>query len=213
MPKVSRIVQAFTDEQASRLARISLGQIRYWDQTRFFEPSIGFENRRVAFSRIYSFDDVVALRVLGELRNHYDVPLQHLRRVRDKYQMEKDDWRTEELFVHKKRVYFKNERGNFVNSDTEEETLPHIPLPRVIADVRGDAEYLHIRPIEVTGKKVKSKRIARSTEVFEGTRIPIDMVKEYYDEGLGVEEILNDYPTLTDEDISAAILWLGIRAA
>ncbi|MDJ0823145.1 MAG: DUF433 domain-containing protein [Paracoccaceae bacterium] len=213
MARVQRLIEAFTDEQAARLAHISIGQIRYWDQTNFFEPSIAFENRRVAFSRIYSFDDVVALRVLGELRNEHDVPLQHLRRVRDRFKLKQSVWKDEEIFVHKKRVYFKNERGNFVHSETDEETLPNIPLPRVIAQVHDEAIQLGIRPSEVIGKKAKAKSVARSAEVFEGTRIPIDMVKEYFDEGLDIDDILSDYPTLTEKDIKAAIRWLGIRAA
>lgn len=213
MKTVHRLVKVFTDEQAARLAHISLDQIRYWDQTHFFEPSIAFENRRVAFSRIYSFDDVVALRVLGELRNVYDVPLQHLRSVRDKYQMDQSAWAEEELYVHKKRVYFKNERGNFVNSDTDEETLPHIPIPKVNADVKAEAAQLRIRSTELTGHKTKARSVTRAAEVFEGTRIPIDMVKEYFDEGLTQADILKDYPTLTKQAIDAAIHWLGIRAA
>ena len=39
------------------------------------------------------------------------------------------------------------------------------------------------------------------------------MVKEYFDEGLDIDDILSDYPTLTEKDIKAAIRWLGIRAA
>lgn len=114
--------------------------------------------------------------------------------------------------MNKKRVYFKNERGTFVDSETDEETLPNIPLPKVITDVKHEAEQLGVRPISVAGKKVKKSNIARAAEVFEGTRIPIDMVKEYFDEGLGADEILKDYPTLTKSDIDAAVKWLGIAA-
>lgn len=213
MNEVRRLTKAFTDEQAARLARISIGQIRYWDETNFFEPSISYENRRVAFSRIYSFDDVVGLRVLGELRNIHDVPLQHLRRVRDKLKLPQSIWREEEIFVHQKRVYFRNERGNHINAETGEETLPNIPLPRIIASVHHEAQALGVRTREVHGKKVKNKSIARSAEVFEGTRIPIDLVAEYFEEGLGLQDILRDYPTLTEDDINAAVLWLGISAA
>ncbi|MDW3183186.1 DUF433 domain-containing protein [Roseobacter sp.] len=213
MKKVQRLVKAFTDEQAARLGHITVGQIRYWDRTGFFQPSMAFENRRVAFSRIYSFEDVVALRVLGELRNEHDVPLQHLRRVRDKFQMGQEAWAEEELFVHKKRVYFKTEDGNFVNSETDEETLPNIPLRKVIADVKKEARDFGIRGKDVFGKVSKNRNVARSAEVFEGTRIPIDMVKEYFDEGLTTNDILKDYPTLTNEDVDAAIHYFGIRAA
>lgn len=213
MAIVSKIPKIYTDEQAARLARISITQIRYWDSTGFFQPSIAYENRRAAFSRIYSFDDVVALRVLGELRNSFDVSLQHLRKVRDKFRMPQSAWADEEIFVNKKRVYFKNERGNFQSAETDEETLPNIPLPQVIASVKEDARALDIRSDAWLGKKTKKASVARKAEVFQGTRIPVDVVKEYFDEGLGVDDILKDYPTLTEADISAAINWLGIVAA
>ncbi|MEL6831245.1 MAG: DUF433 domain-containing protein [Pseudomonadota bacterium] len=213
MNSVVEIPRVYTDEQSARLARISLSQIRYWDSTRFFEPSLAYEDRRVAFSRLYSFSDVVALRVLGELRNRFDVSLQHLRKVRDKFKLPQDAWATEELFVNRKRVYFKNERGNFVNSETDEETLPDIPIPKVITDITQEAERLNYRTPDSIGKISHRANTARKAEVFEGTRIPIDMVTEYFEEGLGVDDILEDYPTLTRRDIEAAISWLGIAAA
>jgi DNA-binding transcriptional MerR regulator len=213
MSNIVRIPKAYSEEQAARLARVSIGQLRYWDSTEFFQPSIAFEDRRAAFSRIFSFEDVVALRVLGELRNEHDVSLQHLRRVRDKFRMPQSAWADEEIFVHRKRVYFKNERGTFTSADTGEETLPNIPLPKVIAEVYRDAEALRIRPADAVGAKTRSQKTARRAEVFMGTRIPIDMVKEYFQEGFGVDDILRDYPTLREEDIRAAIRWLGVVAA
>lgn len=213
MTNIVRVPKAYDEEQATRLAKVSLRQLRYWDNTGFFQPSIAYEDRRVAFSRIYSFEDVVALRVLGELRNTHDVSLQHLRRVRDKFRMPQSAWADEEIFVHKKRVYFRNERGSFTNADTDEETLPHIPLPQVISEISREAASLGIRPIEAVGAKTRKRSTARQSEVFEGTRIPVDMVKEYFDEGLGMEEILRDYPTLKEGDVRAAITWLGILAA
>lgn len=213
MTNVSQIRRIYTDEQAARLAHISITQIRYWDGTNFFEPSISYEDRRVAFSRIYTFEDVVALRVLGELRNQHDVPLQHLRRVRDKFKMSQSAWKDEEIYVHKKRVYFKGERENFVNSDTDEETLPDIPLPKVIAEISAEARKMSIRPIEAIAGKTSKQSVARRTEVFEGTRIPIDTVKEFLNEGFTLQDVLREYPTLTQKDVEAAVRWLGIAAA
>lgn len=213
MGAVKRIPRVYTDEQAARLAKVSVTQVRYWDRTGFFQPSIAFEDRKVAFSRIYSFEDVVALRVLGLLRNSFDVPLQHLRRVRDKFRLPQSVWADEEIFVHAKRVYFRNERGSFTNADTDEDTLPEIPLPQVICEIENEAAQMGIRNPDGIASRTRRANVARRAEVFEGTRIPIDMVKEYMEAGLGVADILSDYPALTEEDISAAVKWLGIAAA
>lgn len=38
------VVSAFTEEQVSRLTGISHRQLRYWDSTKFFVPSLAYEN-------------------------------------------------------------------------------------------------------------------------------------------------------------------------
>ena len=75
------LIRAFSEDHVERLTGISKGQLRYWDRTGFFVPAFAHGNRRAAFSRVYSFKDVAALRVLNVLRNQYAVPLQHLRKV------------------------------------------------------------------------------------------------------------------------------------
>jgi len=40
--------------------------------------------------------------------------------------------------------------------------------------------------------------------VIKGTRIPVDMILRKLGEGMAVEEILDDHPRLTREDILAA---------
>src|SRR5690349_16486128 len=79
-----RVLAAFSEEQTGKLTGISTAQLRYWDRTGFYKPSYAESNRRIAFSRIYSFKDIVALRVLHVLRNQCKIPLQHLREVTDK---------------------------------------------------------------------------------------------------------------------------------
>src|SRR5947209_8547317 len=71
---------AFTTEHVCRLTGLSVGQVRYWDKTEFFSPTL-VDGVRRAFSRIYSFRDVVGLRTIAMLRNKHHVPLQQLRRI------------------------------------------------------------------------------------------------------------------------------------
>ncbi|PIV76514.1 MAG: hypothetical protein COW55_01255 [Rhodobacteraceae bacterium CG17_big_fil_post_rev_8_21_14_2_50_65_11] len=78
----SSVVSAFTDEQASRLTGLSVGRLRYWDRTGFFSPSLAAENRRVAFSRVYTFNDLLSLQVLKKLLDDMHCSLQHLRDVK-----------------------------------------------------------------------------------------------------------------------------------
>jgi len=75
------VIAAFSEDQVEKLTGITKSQLRYWDKTGFYSPSFADGNRRLAFSRIYSFKDIVALRVLGALRNQHNLSLQYLRDV------------------------------------------------------------------------------------------------------------------------------------
>ena len=100
-------ISAFSEDHAERLTGVSKRQLRYWDRTGFFQPEMAAENRRMAFSRIYSFRDIVQLRVLNVLRNQYNVPLQHLRKVSEELSHLSDSkWTATELFVLNRRVIF-----------------------------------------------------------------------------------------------------------
>lgn len=99
------IVAAFSEEQAERLTGVRKGQLRYWDKTGFFAPSYGEGALLDGFGRVYSFKDIVSLRILGILRNQYDVSVQHLRRTKDELSRpDRETWTGVKLYVHNKRV-------------------------------------------------------------------------------------------------------------
>ena len=41
--------------------------------------------------------------------------------------------------------------------------------------------------------------------VIKGTRIPVDLIIELLANGMGIEEILKEYPELSEEDIRSAL--------
>ena len=68
----------FDAEEAATLAKVDAAKLAVWERTGFLRASIPAKRRGV--SRRYSFRDVVALRVAGELRAA-GVSLQMLRKV------------------------------------------------------------------------------------------------------------------------------------
>ena len=101
------VVRAFGAEHVQRLTALSAGQLRYWDATGFFEPKWAYENRRSPHSQIYSFKDVVGLRVLSVLRRDHKVSLPHLREVASILSTYSDTpWADTVLYVLNKQVYF-----------------------------------------------------------------------------------------------------------
>ncbi len=105
----SRLIGAFSEEHASRLTGVSLRQLGYWDRTGLFRASYVREEPGAAFRRIYSFRDLVALRVLNELRNRHRVPMDHLRQVSAELaRFPGDRWTARTLWVLGARVVWKN---------------------------------------------------------------------------------------------------------
>lgn len=53
------VISAFTEEQVERLTGVTVRQLRTWDRTKFFAPSLAYEDRSRPFARLYSFRDLV----------------------------------------------------------------------------------------------------------------------------------------------------------
>jgi DNA-binding transcriptional MerR regulator len=73
-------VDAFTSHQASRLTGCTPRQLRYWDQIGLVSPSIQRTGGRSGVPRLYSFRDLVALRVVRSLLDG-GMSLQRVRRA------------------------------------------------------------------------------------------------------------------------------------
>lgn len=74
--------QKFTAQQASRLTNCTHHQLRYWDRVDLVKPSIQETGGRPGVRRLYSFRDLVALRVVRSLIDN-GLSLQRIRRAWD----------------------------------------------------------------------------------------------------------------------------------
>jgi len=48
-------------------------------------------------------------------------------------------------------------------------------------------------------------QILSGKPIFEGTRIPVDLILEFLSQDYNIEEVLKEYPSLTKEDILGAL--------
>jgi DNA-binding transcriptional MerR regulator len=76
------VEQAFTAEQACRLSNCTHHQLRYWDRVGLVSPSIQGTGGRPGVRRLYSFRDLIALRVVRSLLDN-GMSLQRVRRAWD----------------------------------------------------------------------------------------------------------------------------------
>ncbi len=207
MTSMQKVIAAFSEEHTERLTGVSKSQLRYWDRTNFYRPSYAENNRRVAFSRIYSFKDIVALRVLNVLRNQYGVPLQHLRAVSERLSHLADDrWTGVRLWVLNRRVIWQEpgtERPQEIVS--KQYVVPTLALETVVSDTERDVSDLNVRDESKYGLIEQSRYVNHNEPVIAGTRIPVAAIKRFSEAGYTPEKILEEYPDLTEADVNAAL--------
>ena len=71
-------MDAFDSKTVSRIVGVSLRQIQYWDERGFISPSVKTAGGR-GTRRLYSFSDLVQLKVVKDLADH-GLSLQKIRR-------------------------------------------------------------------------------------------------------------------------------------
>jgi uncharacterized protein (DUF433 family) len=208
------VIAAFSEANVERLTGLTAAQLRYWDKTGFFAPAYADDNRRTPYSRIYSFKDVVGLRTLGLLRRQHNVSLQHLRQVAEKLSHLEDDlWTRTTLYVLNRRVIVHEPGSGRLRDAVSGQYVLGIPLKKIVADTKRDAEKLLRRPDAKIGKIEQSRRVLRNTPVIAGTRIPTAAIRRYKEAGFTVEQIIAEYPDLTPHDVKAALKYEEDSAA
>jgi DNA-binding transcriptional MerR regulator len=76
------VQEGFTADQACRLTDCTHHQLRYWDRVNLVRPSLQGTGGRPGVRRLYSFRDLVALKVVRSLLNN-GMSLQRVRRAWD----------------------------------------------------------------------------------------------------------------------------------
>ncbi|MEF2071894.1 DUF433 domain-containing protein [Consotaella aegiceratis] len=205
-PDSKVVVSAFSEDHVERLTGVSKRQLRYWDRTGFFVPSLAEDDRRFPYSRLYTFRDLICLQVLNALRNDARVSLPHLREVKKKLAHLGDDvWARTTLYVLKRKVIFDNPDSERREEVVSGQGVLKIPLEIVRANMRENVNQLWRRdPLQI-GRIDRRKGVAHNRAVLAGTRIPVASIRAFVDEGYNVEQILAEYPTLTEADVRAAM--------
>ena len=205
MNKSTSIIKAFSSNDVSRLTGLSQRQLAYWERIGFFRPEYANENRREAFSRVYSFQDVVGLRTLAVLLKSYRIPLAHLREVaRELEPLTRRPWSQVNLYVLKKSVQFSEPATGKIRGVKDGQYVL-LPLESVAQDMQREAERLRARAADKVGFVERRRNVAHNEWVVAGTRIPLRAIKEFADAGYDAAAIIREYPSLTETDIKAAL--------
>lgn len=185
---------------ATQIGRISRGQATRWAKNGTFVPSILYWTKSRPYSYLYSFSDLVALRVISMLRSEYDVPLpkafaaaHHIRATPN------IPWSKMRFWVWENQVLL-------ANPNNQVGTL--IELEPIAASVHDEADELWSRSPDDYGKVERNRNIMHGALVVKGTRIPVSTVVALVDAGWDIDRIRRGYPTLQPEDIHGVIQYI-----
>lgn len=200
------IIGAFSEEQVSKLTGLSRAQLRGWNRKQFIQPEFKVsDNPRKPFSYIYSFKDLLKLRVLNQLRNVYSVPMHELERVeRELADMGDEKWTSQTLWVSNRKVVFEEPESQRKREVASRQFVAEIALEVVTSDARQDIHRLNRRNGGKVGVIVSKRHVHSSEPVFAGTRIPVASITDYLQAGYDERAILKEFPSLERGDLEAA---------
>jgi uncharacterized protein (DUF433 family) len=208
MSDLDNVITAFSAEQVERLSGLSKARLLYWDRTGFFAPSYADENRRSPYSRIYSFRDVVGLRTLYRLTKDFHVSLQHLRKVAEKLShLSSDLWSSQVLYVLDKKVVLDETGAGRLREVLSNQYVNGLGLGEVISEMRQAVDQLRKRRDDQIGQITRSRFVNHNAAVVAGTRVPVSAIRDFAKAGYTPQQIIEEYPDLTEKDVAAAMAY------
>lgn len=204
MASATEELLAFPDTRARKLARVSMRRLRYWEETGLVAPSIRRQLSPRNTVRLYSFQDLLALLVVAELRTERDMSLQHIRRVVEHLRSRGYEAPLRELTFATlgQEIYFQHSDGTW-----EGDLWPdQIVLEKILRldPLRARITRAAQRPASDAGRVVKQRGVHASAPVFAGTRIRVSTVQDYLRHGYDTEAILEAFPDLKAVDVDEA---------
>ncbi len=207
------VITAFSAEHVSQITGLSVRQLTYWDDLGFFKPSLRQNDEGGKPLRVYSFTDVVGLRVIAVLRNEHRVSLSRLQKAAAKLEAySKTPWASLKITVSKGEVGFvepSSGRGRGVISGQ----YIMMPLVDQIRYVERAAADLSERKEDQIGTAERHRNVVHNVSVFAGTRVPVRAVERFLSAGFSPQQVLREYPSLKLADIEMVQSELHHRTA
>ena len=196
-------ISAYTADRARRLTGLSVRQIQYWDEQGFIRPSLTRRHGR-GRRRLYSFRDLLSLKVAADLRK--SVSLQLIRKVTDHLRRlnYRDPLAELNFVVVGGKLYFK-ESSRWQESRQLGQVVASflVKVGAIAAELQRQIAIDKARSRRV-GVIERRRGVLGGKPVLAGTRIPVQAVKNLLQDGASFEEIRELYPDLDIKDIQAA---------
>jgi DNA-binding transcriptional MerR regulator len=163
-------MEGFTSHQASRLTGCTPRQLRYWDQIELIRPSVQRTGGRPGVPRLYSFRDLVSLRVVKSLLDG-GMSLQRVRRayeyLRRRHGME-DQLSQVKLITDGKSIFKVARReGEILDALRDGQMAFFVAIDEIVRSVDADvAGFRHdraqfVRALRDAARHTKAEAVGR----------------------------------------------------
>jgi DNA-binding transcriptional MerR regulator len=197
----SMVQLAFTANEVQRLTGLSARRLQYWDETEFIRPTLAARQGR-GWPRLYSFQDLVQLRVAAQLRDQ--LSLQALRRLKAALDVDAPFAEVRFLVTSSNEVVYVGPTGQAEAAKRPGQIAMTIDVP--LRDIRADLERRvgRLRGRHGVGKVVATRGILAGSERIAGTRISAKAMDRLLAAGWSDATILQEFPDLRPGDLRAA---------
>lgn len=197
------VVQAFSVPEALRLTGLTPRRLMYWDDTGFIQPTIA--PRRGRRPRLYSFRDIVQLRVAAQLRD--TLSLQALRRLKKALDAMYETPFASVSFgvLPDYQVVYLGPAGLHEDARRPGQIITtfDVPLQEIRVELVQRIERLRAR--RGVGQVERQRGVLGSRPTIAGTRVRPQTIRRLVADGWSRSRILDEYPDLRGKDISAAL--------
>lgn len=192
---------AFTAREAQRVTGLSNRRLQYWDETDFIRPSVAARQGR-GWPRLYSFRDLIQLRIAAQLRDQ--LSLQALRRLKVALDVDAPFAELRFAVLGGNDVVYLGLTGQAeaVKAPGQIVLTFDVPIQEIRADLQGRIRELRTR--RETGTIGKARGVLGSKDLIRGTRITPGAIQRMLASGWSESRILDEFPELEEADIAAA---------
>jgi uncharacterized protein (DUF433 family) len=201
----NNVIAAFNSSQGELLTGISKRQLRSWARDGFYVPSLTAGGAEAPATH-YNFRDLLCLKVLSALRNEAKISLSELKATKDKlWRLDDEMWLKTTLYVLENRVVFDSPETDEKEEVATQQGVLQIPLKEVSSKMQDLVRAMRQRRRDSSGKITRTRNVVQNQPVLAGTRIPVRAVQSFAKAGYSVDQIIQQYPSLTEEDVRAAL--------
>jgi uncharacterized protein (DUF433 family) len=119
--------------------------------------------------------------------------------------LEDERWTKTTLYVFKRKVVFVDPETEQPREVVSGQYVLGLALKAVIEDTERAVEQFRERPADKIGKIEQKRLVSHNAAVIAGTRIATASIKRFHAAGYSVEQIIAEYPDLTEQDVRAAL--------